>query len=578
MSEPSTAVTAEPAALAPAADATLPFDGQAAVGRWGTTDLIALVPAVLVLLCSVASDMVALLGADPLGVWRLLPAGPVAGDWIGAEVSSTAFLLVGIALLRRKRAGYWMALAMAAGGLIVQGATLDHPISVATAAAVGVVLVATRERYDAGTGRRELVLAIALLGVALVLAAGAALAAANGADDIVTVADGVGALLDLATPVAVPGLATVGALLVAGRLAYVLASVLVLDPRPDDRSPEVLARARATLERVGSGALYPYQLAPECTAWADADGTAALAVAHVGRAEVALGDPSGAPAAAASVLDAWLERCRRSDVVPTVYQATDALARRQRARGWLSVTVGREAVLDPGAFDLSTPRMANLRHTITRSRRGGVSTVWSAEGVAGLPDPGTVAGLIALDAAWRRSAGPSMGFTVGRFDPRAVGPSAIAVAHDADGRPTAFCVLRPTGADGGWVLDIMRRERDGVPGALEASLAAAVAGLGALGVRRLSLGLAPLTGLDPASPSRSERWLARGARLARPFYNTDGLAFFKDKFAPVWEPRFLLVPGWTSLPTGVIALLRLHLGGSWGRVVKSVASGVAQAR
>ena len=578
MSEPSAIAAAVEQGSAPDGDAVRPLEALAAARRWRTADLIALIPAALVLLCSVASDMVAVFGGDPLGIWRLLPAGPVSGDWLSAEVSSTAFLLVGIALLRRKRVGYWMALAMAAGGLIVQGAALDHPVSVIAAVAVAVVLIATRDRYHAGTGRRELALAIALLGTALVLAAGAAIAAASDADDIVTVADGVGALLDLATPVAVPGVATLGTLLVIGRIAYVVATVLVLDPRPDDRRPEVLARARATLQRVGSGALYPYQLAPECTAWADEAGTAALAVAHVGRADVALGDPSGPPAAAAAVLDAWLEHCRRSDVVPAVYQATHDLSRRLRARGWLSVTVGREAVLDPTAFNLNTPRMANLRHTITRSRKGGVSTVWSADGVSGLQDGKIVAGLVALDAAWRRTAGPQMGFTVGRFDPGDGSPSALAVALDADGAPTAFCVLRPTGADGGWMLDVMRRERDGVPGALEASLAAAVAGLAAMGVSRLSLGLAPLAGLDPASPSRSERWLARAAHLIRPVYNTEGLAFFKNKFAPEWEPRFLLVPGPTSLSTGVVALLRLHLGGSWGRVVKSVVAGVAPAR
>ncbi len=578
MSEPTGPVTADPRDLSPTADAVLRSEVEAAVRRPGAIELIALVPAALVLLCSVASDMVALLGGDPLGIWRLLPAGPVTGDWVSAEVSSTAFLLVGIALIRRKRVGYWMALAMVAGGLIVQGITLDHPVSAVAAAAVAVVLVATRNRYDAGTGRRELVLAIALLGTALVLAAGAAIAAANDADDIVTVADGVGALLDLATPVAVPGLATLGTLLVVGRIAYVFATVLILDPRPDDRAPDVLVRARSTLELVGCGALYPYQLAPECTAWADDAGTAALAVAHVGRVDVALGDPAGPPAGATAVVGSWLDHCRRSDVVPVVYQATAALSRRLRARGWLSVAIGREAVLDPLAFDLSTPRMANLRHTITRSRKGGVSTMWFADGLRSVPDPLVAAGLVALDAAWRKTAGPQMGFTVGRFEPEATGRSALAVALAADGTPTAFCVLRPSGADGGWMLDIMRRERNGVPGALEASLETAIAGLAAAGVRRLSLGLAPLAGLDPASPSRSERWLARTARLARPIYNTDGLAFFKDKFAPDWEPRFLLVPGWTSLSTAIIALLRLHLGGSWTRVVRSVASGLAQAR
>jgi phosphatidylglycerol lysyltransferase len=539
--------------------------------------LLALVPAAVLLVCSVSSDMVALTGGDPIGIWGVLPAGPVAGDWVNAEVSSTAFLLVAIALFRAKRLGFWMALAMITAGLVVQGATLDHPASMVAGVVVGAILVATRSRYRVGSGRRETVIAAWLLGGGVVFAALAALASANGADVPGTVGDAVGSVLDLATPVGLHRVAALGAILIVGRVAYVVASVLVLDPQGDDRSPDEVAAARRTLREVGSGGLFPYQNAPECTAWADAAGTAAIAVARVGRTEVALGDPAGEPSATGALLDSWIDRSKRRDVVPMVYQASAGLAATLRSRRWTTVPVGREAVLDPTRFDLGTPRMANLRHTITRSRRGGVTTVWSPEGLAGLSDPSLIPGLVRLDEAWRKGVGPEMGFTVGRFDASDTRPSAIAVAVDAAGEPIAFAVLRPTGSDGGWMLDVMRRTRQGVPGALESAVATAIEALGAVGVHRFSLGLAPLAGLERSSPDRAERLLALAARLIRPLYNTEGLAFFKDKFAPEWQPRFLAVPGPLALSTAGIALLRLHLGGDWGRVVRSVASGLAPA-
>ncbi len=549
-----------------------------AVRRSAALRLLAFVPAAALVLCSVSSDMVAMLGGDPLGIWRLLPAGPVAGDWVSAEVSSTAFLLVGISLARGKRLGFWMALAMMAGALVVQGASLDHPVSAGTALAIAVILVATRGRYNVGTSRREARLAGALVATGAILAALCALLAAGGVDAAGTVADAVGSLLDLATPVAVPGLATFGALLLVGRIAYVVASVMVLDSVADERPADVVDAARRTLRRVGTGALYPYQLAPECAAWADDAGTAAIAVASVGRSAVAMGDPAGDPVAAAGVLDAWIDRSRRADIVPIVYQASAPLAARLRERGWRSVLVGREAIIDPSAFDLRSSGVANLRHTVTRSRRGGISTVWSATGLAGLPDPRIADGLVRLDEAWRRKAGPQLGFTVGRFDPAETRPTGIAVALDGSGTPVAFIVVRPTGGDGGWMLDVMRRTHDSVPGALEACLVTAIEALGASGVRRLSLGLAPLSGLDPASGVLAEQLLARGARAIRPVYNHEGLAFFKNKFAPQWEARYLVVPAWTSLTTAVVALLRLHLGGGWPKVVRSLAAGLVPAR
>lgn len=540
--------------------------------------VIALAPAAVLLLCSVSSDLVAMFGGDPLGIWKLLPAGPVAGDWVSAELSSTSFLLVGIALARRKRVGFWMALAMMAGALVVQGASLDHPVAAAGAVLVAAILVATRGRYQVGTSRRDARLAGGLVAAGTVLAVAGAMAAANGVDVVGSVADTIGALFDLATPVAAPGLATVGVVLAIARIGYVLATIVALDPVPDDRPAGVVAAARGTLRRVGAGSLFPYQLAPDCSAYADDAGTAAIAVASVGRCAVAIGDPAGDPAAAARVFDDWVARCRRSDLVPVVYQASHDQAAGLRGRGWRTCFVGGEAVIDPIEFDLRSSRVANLRHTVTRSRRGGIRTVWSSTGVAGLSDPRLVAGLVRLDEAWRRTAGPQLGFTVGRFDARDTGDTGIAVAVDEAGSPVAFVVLRPTGTDGGWMLDVMRRSRDGVPGAVEACLVTAIEALGAAGVRRLSLGLAPLAGLDPSAGPLPERLLAHGARAIRPLYDHEGLAFFKNKFGPQWEPRYLAVPGWGSLSAAVVALLRLHLGGGWPRVVRSVASGLVPAR
>ena len=61
-----------------------------------------------------------------------------------------------------------------------------------------------------------------------------------------------------------------------------------------------------------------------------------------------------------------------------------------------------------------------------------------------------------------------------------------------------------------------------------------------------------------------ERGLALGARMIRSGYDVSGLAFFKAKFDPRWEPRYLAVARRRHLPGVLLALLRLHLGGSAG--------------
>ena len=185
--------------------------------------------------------------------------------------------------------------------------------------------------------------------------------------------------------------------------------------------------------------------------------------------------------------------------------------------------------------------------------------------------------MTAIDQTWRRTAGPQMGFTVGQYDGEHLGDAGIAAATDEHGDAIAFVVLRPTGADGSWALDLMRRLPGSVPGAVEACLVGAIQGLGVLGVRRLSLGLAPLHGLDPAVGPRSQRLLARAAGALRPFYDYPGLAFYKSKFDPQWLPRYLLVRDRGDLLPASVALLRLHLGGSWPRV-GAVPAGGPEAR
>jgi phosphatidylglycerol lysyltransferase len=44
------------------------------------------------------------------------------------------------------------------------------------------------------------------------------------------------------------------------------------------------------------------------------------------------------------------------------------------------------------------------------------------------------------------------------------------------------------------------------------------------------------------------------------FYNFKGLHSFKEKFNPCWEPRYLVYPRLTALPSVVVGLVRADSG------------------
>ena len=552
------------------------------LGRRATgARVVAAIPCVLLVVSAVAAAVLALtgLGAGPDGPWTFLPAGPLGHDRLEALASAIGLTVAAVGLARGKRLSLGAALLIFGAAALVQAALPGHVAAAALDVVALWALFLTHRRYVARTGGRAAWVAPSLAAIGLVVAVLGALdlSLANGLVPALPAAVAAAAWLGFADPTALTlaPLASLGSVMLAARLFQLLGLLVALRPAAAAEDAVSSDHARGVIRRHGSGALLPYQTGRDASAFAVPEAEGALTYARAGRTAVVLGDPIGAGQEAWTAFDAWLDRCRRLDWLPGIYQASSNASARLAGAGWHPFLVGLEAIVDPLSFDIRRSRVANVRHTVTRARKGGVVATWSAAGPRGLPDPeGVVAQMATLDAAWRAAAGPQMGFTVGRFDPDDLDGCGIAVARAGDGNVEAFAILRPTGTDEGWMLDLMRRRRGGVPGSVEACLVAAIEGLRRRGVRRFSLGLAPLSGLDPAHGPIPERAMALGARLLRPFYDYPGLAFYKNKFDPVWEPRYVVVRHRRDLFGVGLALVRLHLGGSWARVARSLRSAV----
>jgi len=314
------------------------------------------------------------------------------------------------------------------------------------------------------------------------------------------------------------------------------------------------------LLRYGQGALLPFQLGADKQRLR-MPGGAVVVIGRYGRYRIAIGDPVGPPLETPAAWAAFVAGCLARHATPAVYQASKASRTDLAALGLRPFRVGHEAIIDLATFGLAGSRRANLRHTVTRARKGGVTFRFHPAGVPADDLAGLLRPLTDIDRRWSSGAGPRLGFTIGSFDPCELDRLAIAIAMDAHGTPIAFTTYRPTGIDGGWVLDLLRRDPDGPPGALEGSLVEAAIGLREAGATTLSLGLAPLARIGDTGSPVEERALVRLASLVRRLYDVRGLAFFKGKFDPRWEPRYIGVAHRRHLPGLVLALVGLHVGG-----------------
>src|SRR6476660_4539032 len=112
--------------------------------------------------------------------------------------------MTAVALIRRKPLGFVLAMVAMVAAIVVHGLFLHHPIAATVAAALAIVLFATRERYGVASDAHGARLAIILATTAWVVVAGAWIVAlrtgVHGAAPIRAVAE----WLDLGTA-AMPG-------------------------------------------------------------------------------------------------------------------------------------------------------------------------------------------------------------------------------------------------------------------------------------------------------------------------------------------------------------------------------------
>jgi phosphatidylglycerol lysyltransferase len=505
----------------------------------------------------------------------ILPFDPNDATPALAILSAIGLGALTVGLVRNKAIAWALTLITLCVSLLAQSNLFAHPVLVAAAAVAFSVLLADRRRYEVQTGvgwRRLIVWLFVVCLVALAIETLIIIIATDdwpkplswAGDFTWAIANAFGLSDDAGQRLlqATSRDALLGLLILLARLPVVLAAIGVLsrvaEPPPD---ASTRSRARAIADRYGSGALLPFQLGEDKFVFDPVNSDGLVVYGMAGRTAVVLGDLIGPGEEATQLLAEFIDRCRKLDRIPVVYQATPAGRRHLAEAGFRTFKVGEEAIVDLTTFDTAGSRRANLRHTITRCKRDGVTLRWYPDGVP-FEEGDLVDDLAVIDAAWRKGAGPQMGFTISQFERSAVARLPVSVAVGSDGRAVGFTTYRRTGVDGGWVLDLMRRAPGSPPGVVEACIAEAAACFRASGATTLSLGMAPLARLDARNGPLEERLLARGGRLVQRWYDVEGLAFFKDKFDPQWVPRYGAIRHRRDLFAFVVGLLWVHLAGA----------------
>lgn len=284
-----------------------------------------------------------------------------------------------------------------------------------------------------------------------------------------------------------------------------------------------------------------------------------------GKSWVAMGDPIGGREEQVELAWSFFEQCEKHGVWPVFYEIGPAALHLYLDMGMTLVKIGEEARIDLGAFSLEGKERKGLRYTLGRLERDGCSfEVVAAEGVAALlPE------LRVISDAWLEEKHTrEKGFSLGCFDDDYLCRNPLALVR-REGEIVAFANLWPSAGEQELSIDLMRFCRDAPASVMEYLFISLMLWGQQQGYRWFNLGMAPLAGLEnrPSAPL----WNRIGAltfRHGAHFYNFQGLRDYKQKFDPVWEPRYLALPGGLALPrvlTNITTLISGSLKGALGK-------------
>ncbi|HXT52274.1 MAG TPA: bifunctional lysylphosphatidylglycerol flippase/synthetase MprF [Thermoanaerobaculia bacterium] len=356
--------------------------------------------------------------------------------------------------------------------------------------------------------------------------------------------------------------ATVGAAVAA--LAFALARLL--RPAPPERRAALrdLARVQAIVAR--SPATFAHlALVGDKELLLGTRGDAFLMFATAGRSWIALGDPVGPESEHAELVWRFREMVDRHGGWTVLYQVSRQSLPLYLDLGLTLLKVGEEARVPLPAFHLDGQERKKMRYVIHRLERDGCSfaVVPAAE------VPPLLGELAEVSAEWldhRRTR--EKGFSLGCFDEEYLRRTPVAVVRRG-GRVVAFANLWLGAEREELSFDLMRHRADAPPGVMDYLLAELLLWGREQGYRWCNLGMAPLSGLE--SRALAPLWTRLGALLFRhgeSLYNFQGVRHFKEKFDPVWEPRYLASPGGVALPRILAHLSALIAGGFKGVVAR----------
>jgi phosphatidylglycerol lysyltransferase len=285
--------------------------------------------------------------------------------------------------------------------------------------------------------------------------------------------------------------------------------------------------------------------------------TACIMYQASGSSWVAMGDPIGPPDLGEALAWEFIEDCDGMAVSPVFYQVRPEHLPLYIDLGLNLSKLGEEARVPLANFGLEGSARAELRQAQRRAVRDGASfeLLAPAEATAILPQ------LRAVSDTWlaEKHTGEKR-FSLGFFDERYLSHFDIAVVRHSN-KVVAFANLW-RGGKSELSVDLMRYNEAAPKGVMDYMLIECMLWGKAQGFQWFNLGMAPLSGLEEHALAPAWHKIGRMVtRYGEMFYSFEGLRKYKEKFNPVWRPRYLAAKDGIAMAGALLDVTALISGG-----------------
>lgn len=258
-----------------------------------------------------------------------------------------------------------------------------------------------------------------------------------------------------------------------------------------------------------------------------------------GKTWIAMGDLVGTSKHTKELIWDFYEMSRLHQGRVAFYEVSEKYIPVYLDLGLTLIKIGEEAKVPIETFTLEGSASKDFRYTVKNVEKKGYRFEIASEEAV----PGLMPELRRISDAWlERKAGKEKQFSVGFFDEKYLSNFPVALVRN-ESEIVAFANIW-TGADNEEIsVDLMRHSPNAPERAMEYLFVKLMLWGKEKGYRRFSLGMAPLSGLE--NRQFAPIWHKVGSLVfahGEHFYNYKGLREFKEKFNPIWSPRYIALP------------------------------------